>query len=112
MLKKQATLYKEYFDLRVVNDNVNIFIDLSLPKNKTYTLAIDYPTNKEYIFQIKTGVKGLTEKALIDKIRKTYEKVYNAPQTYGVWGHDISDLWIESIAVDHKKKTIDLGMGS
>jgi len=83
-----------------------------LPPNETYELLIDYPLANPARFNIKTGKNGLNLVALLGKIGKCYEEVYNEEDRYGIWGHDIGDLSIQGIDVNHVKKTIKLSMGS
>lgn len=93
-----------------------------LPANKTYELVIDYPLTKPARFKINTGKKGMGLIALLGRIGKLYQRVYDKEDAtltseseggcYGIWGHDIGDLSIEGINIDHKKKLITLDVGS
>jgi len=80
--------------------------------NIIYTLTISYPLDNPKTYQIKSGKNGITFETLIEKICALYSEVYALPTLYGIWGHSINDLYIECISVNHKKKTIILGMGS
>ena len=84
----------------------------SLPPNKTYSLIIDYPLDKPAVFKIKTGKKGMSFLSLLNKIGIFYNRVYEDGHKYVVWGHDISDLSLEGIDINHKNKTISLYVGS
>jgi hypothetical protein len=90
--------------------------NLLLPRNKTYTLYVNYPLQKPAYFNIKTGKNGLNAIQLIGKIGKIYKKIYEVDdfnsEKYRVYGHDISDLTIGGIKVNHKTKKITLIMGS
>lgn len=81
-----------------------------LSPNETYTLIIDYPLNKAYKKSFKSNSNGTTLGDLVNFISKKYEEVYNNEEKYGVWGHDIDQLIIETINIDGDK--ITLGMGS
>jgi hypothetical protein len=82
-----------------------------LPPNKVYNLRIDYPCTPT-IFAIKTGKKGLSLINLMHKIILSYGKIYDNVDKYNVWGHDMDDLVIAEIEVNHKTKTISLGVDS
>jgi hypothetical protein len=75
-------------------------------------LILNYPLSKEFSFIVKTGKKGLDLPALLKKIAQTYVKIYKHGDKYGIWGHGIEDLSIQTIHVDHEKKRIKVGMGS
>jgi len=87
-------------------------------------LIIDYPLKKEARFFISSKKKGFTRRQLIKIISDKYHYIYNkedttatqklSPEdnvssesfdrvetdgTYGIWGHDISDLYLSSIQV-------------
>lgn len=85
-----------------------------LPANQTFDLILDYPFggDREHHFPIKTGKKGMGLIALLGKIGKAYEKIYEDPEESGVFGHDIDDLQLEGITVNYKTKKITLGIGS
>ncbi|MFN5982325.1 MAG: hypothetical protein ACK476_10725 [Fluviicola sp.] len=87
------------------------------------TLYIDYPLENPVKFIIKSNVDGFTKKQLALEISEKYHELYskeektaqvktipkdkrngviNRNQTdgkYGIWGHDISDLDLNSIEV-------------
>lgn len=87
--------------------------DFWLPANRTYTLVVDYPFNKEARYEIKTK-KGMGLLGLIGQIRKAYDRKYRAAEKDdddGYW-HGIEDLVIEGISVNHKRKIIRLDVGS
>ena len=85
-----------------------------LPANKVYTLVIDYPFGgaRKHLFPIKTGKKGLGLIGLLSKIGKAYEKIYKAPEKNGVFGHDIDDLSLAGMSINHKTKKITLMVDS
>lgn len=96
--------------------------DVSLRPNETYKLHIDYPLSNPAVFKIKVGKTGLTATKLVKKICEAYEKIYEVDDaeqdldtdelTYGVWGHSIEDLYLNSIMVDHTKKEIYIELSS
>jgi hypothetical protein len=83
-----------------------------LPANKTYQLIIDYPISRRATFPLKTGKKGMSLFQLLIQIGRAYEKVYEIEEKYQVWGHDIYDLQLEGLTINHLKKTITLDIGS
>src|ERR1700722_833080 len=85
---------------------------LQLPPNQTFELIIDYPVSTNAVYKIHTGKSGIGLCKLLKKIGEAYRKVYAAEKKYGVWGHYITDLVIEGITVDFKKKKIRLDVGS
>ena len=45
----------------------------------------------------------------------TYENLYNRKKSegpYGIWGHQLGDLYLESIRHDPKTKIVNLDIGS
>lgn len=82
-----------------------------LEKNKEFTVIIDYPLEKPVTFKLNTQ-NGLTFKQLINEIRNFYKLIYKEPEKYEIWGHNISDLWIEKIQIEHQNNTITLVIGS
>ncbi len=87
------------------------------------TLEIDYPLDILYKETLKASSKGFTRKELIKEISKRYHLIYadeeataktkTIPQDkrgqllnrndtdgkYGIWGHDLSDLYLTGIEV-------------
>jgi len=88
-----------------------------LPANSTYQLIIDYPLTHPVTYNIKTGKNGMGLISLLSKIGKLYEKTYQDDddsdgEKHGIWGHDIGDLSLEGIDINHNRKTITLAVGS
>jgi len=79
-----------------------------LPEGK-FTVRLDYPFTKECAFTI-SGPK--TSKQLASAIARKYSEIYKNPGKWGIWGHGIDDLWIESLYVDLKELFITVEMGS
>jgi len=86
--------------------------NIELQPNTLYTLLITYPLNSGVEFLIHSGDNGCGLISLLSDIGKAYEKVYASPEQFGIWGHDIGDLVLESISVDHDKRLITLSVGS
>jgi hypothetical protein len=106
------------------NQSVTLFIPVTnldaiwkgdaspLPPNQTYNLIIDYPLDKPASFKIRTGKNGMTFLSLLNKIGIYYNKIYENEDKYGIWGHDIDDLSLQGVDINHKNKTINLSLGS
>jgi hypothetical protein len=95
---------------------------------KEVELEIDYPLNEIYKAQLTTSNKGFTRKELIVEISKRYHKIYEEEEAtaktktiprekrevlinrndtdgkYGIWGHDLSDLFMTGIDVYKTKE--------
>ena len=87
----------------------------NLPPNKTYKLVIDYPMEYPAEYDIHTGKNGLSLVELLGKIGKLYQKTYDKEDQlhlHEIYGHDIGDLSLSEVAVDHKKKIITLCVDS
>lgn len=85
--------------------------DIYLPSDQEYTLTINYPLQEKYTHSFKTG-KGMGLVPVLKQIYKAYQKIYKSPNKYGVYGHDITDLCLTQIKVDHNKKTIQINVDS
>jgi len=83
-----------------------------IPPNKRYTLVIDYPLDKPYKGVVASGKGGMTLRRLLDTIVAHYYKVYKTPKKYQIWGHNITDLVIEAVNLNHRKGIIKLWVGS
>lgn len=107
-------------------DSVIMYLDkpdeVVLPYSEV-NIEIDYPLDSIYIGVLKSTQKGFTRKELIKEISKRYHQIYideeatakiktipiekredliNRNQTdgkYGIWGHDLSDLYLNEIEV-------------
>ena len=89
--------------------------NINLSPNQIYTLIIDYPfgwNDRGYDFRIKTGPNGKTTVDIINEIVKAYNKIYEDPDKYGVFGHGIEDLNLSEISVNHARKIIKIGVDS
>lgn len=108
MINKISCDYQvtEIPNLRKVKEILNLMPD------ETYTLKIDYPLEKPTYRFIKTGKVMMELWAILNKIEKFYREIYEDPEKYHVYGHDITDLVVESVTVNHVKRTISIGVGS
>jgi hypothetical protein len=95
---------------------------------KEVELEIDYPLNEIYKGKLTTSNKGFTRKELIVEISKRYHQIYEEEEAtaktktiprekrkglinrndtdgkYGIWGHDLSDLFMTGIEVYKTKE--------
>ena len=107
------TVNKEKVDCHIWLGSEAIFKgDVLLPPQQTYHLEIDYPLQKSWKFQIKTGKHGLGTNGLVSHIIKIYDKIYKNEDKYLVHKHALDDLYLSSIEVNHCKKTITIGVDS
>lgn len=84
-----------------------------LPANCIYNLIIDYPLEEPVIIPIKTGKFGMGLFKFLKKIGAAYEKIYDDNKgQFKVYGHDIYDLNLSGISVNHKTKKIKLSVDS
>lgn len=110
--------YAEDLPRLVMKDMVMIY-------ENTVTILIDYPLNNPYTFTL-TSEDGFTRGLLLQEISKHYTYVYTEEErtatvktlpmeqreminrnetngTYGIWGHDLGDLFLAGIHV-HKDR--------
>jgi hypothetical protein len=74
---------------------------------------INYPLDVPLIFTIETGSDDLW--SLWDiccAFAEQYDRIYEHPEHYGVWGHDLTDLWIERLMYYPEERLIDAFIGS
>jgi uncharacterized membrane protein YecN with MAPEG domain len=95
---------------------------------KEVELEIDYPLNEIYKGKLTTSNKGFTRKEFIVEISKRYHQIYEEEEAtaktktiprekrkglinrndtdgkYGIWGHDLSDLFMTGIDVYKTKE--------
>lgn len=114
-----------------IADNGYNVQNVSFDKEIIADLYIDYPLS----VVVKEEIKFNSLHSLIKEIRRTYKKIYkeeertmskikkNNPDlinrgfsngSFGVWGHDIYDLVIESIKIleGEEKPIVDVSIGS
>jgi hypothetical protein len=78
-------------------------------KGDEATIVFDYPLSGKFEFKFKNK-GGFTLGKIINLVSKTYEKIYKDPQKYGIWGHEMGNLFIEGIVVNGSQ--VELWIGS
>lgn len=75
------------------------------------TIVYEYPLHgtHEIIHNRKTG---WTLQQICAAVQNDYKKIYDRPNRYGIWGHGIGDLVIESIQYNPRNRKVILGIGS
>lgn len=73
---------------------------------------IDYPLETPVLFTIEVGEEPWSLWDICCAFADQYAKIYEKPQRYGVWGHDITDLWIEGLTYYPEQRLIYALMGS
>jgi hypothetical protein len=73
---------------------------------------IDYPLERPCLFTIEIGEEPWSLWEICCAFADQYAKIYESPERYGVWGHDMTDLWIEGLTYYPKKRLIYALMGS
>lgn len=58
---------------------------------------IDYPTEIPVLFTIETGEEPWNVWEICCAFAEHYRTIYESAGAYGVWGHDLTDLWIERL---------------
>lgn len=90
------------------NNGIEIFLDTL--ENREVSVTLNYPLKIQHTFNFLTKEGSVSE--LITKIVLEYKKVYKNHTKYGIWGHCLGDLWIESIILDTATNNIELYIGS
>lgn len=79
----------------------------------TFTVILDYPIDRTHRFEVEGP---MTAYDVAVRIGHEYsKKIYKNDETeefYGVWGHSIEDLVVESLTVNLQNNTVIVGMGS
>jgi len=73
---------------------------------------IDYPLETPVLFTIEVGEEPWSLWDICCAFADQYAKIYETPERYGVWGHDITDLWIEKLIYFPEQRLIYPLMGS
>jgi len=82
---------------------------------ETVTVEIDYPLERPRTFKIHGGKTGKSYIAVVNAIVRKYREIYKDDETNksnNVCGHDIGDLYLEDIKVDHRTKKVRIFVGS
>ena len=59
---------------------------------------IDYPMEVPVLFTVETGKEPWQVWDICCAFADQYERIYEQPDRYGVYGHDLTDLWIDGLA--------------
>lgn len=118
--------------IEAINDEYSPLRDKALGlESGNYSFIFKYPLSVEVGFPHQlTPLSSVIDILLL--ARADYERIYkeedaavgptknipgmlnrassNGP--YGIWGHDISDLYFEGVNINKKKKIVDFSMGS
>jgi hypothetical protein len=73
---------------------------------------IDYPIASPVLFTIETGSPPWSLWDICCAFADQYDRIYENPERYGVWGHDITDLWIERLDYYPEERLIHGFIGS
>jgi hypothetical protein len=73
---------------------------------------IDYPLERPCLFTIDVGKEPWSLWAICCAFADQYVRIYEQPEKYGLWGHDLTDLWIERLLYYPEKKLIYPHVGS
>lgn len=89
-----------------------LLVELTYPLSKIHEFTLRPMKVESYV----DGVHQLTSYRfepgyLLWMIAREYLYIYKNDEQYGVWGHGIGDLFIESIAID-TNGLVDVGIGS
>lgn len=83
-----------------------------LPRG-SFTVTLDYPLDTNHKFVVK-GPMTATQLgiAICQEYGKIYAEDAKDPEKYGIWGHDIGDLYIEGVKVNLLTKRVYVDVGS
>jgi hypothetical protein len=73
---------------------------------------IDYPLERACLFTIKVGEEPWSVWDICCAFAEQYARVYEQPEKYGIWGHDLADLYIERLLYFPEKRLIYPEVGS
>jgi hypothetical protein len=73
---------------------------------------IDYPLERPCLFTINVGEEPWSIWDICCAFADQYARIYEQPEKYGIWGHDLSDLWIERLFYFPEKRLIYPHVGS
>jgi hypothetical protein len=73
---------------------------------------IDYPIKSPVLFTIETGSSPWSLWDICCAFADQYDKIYEHPERYGIWGHDLTDLWIERLVYYPEERLIHPFVGS
>lgn len=115
------------------------FDEIVIPRTKV-TIEFDYPLKSNFRFEFQSdNPDGFTRKNLVDSICKKYQEIYDEENasltvpptaiekrinrgglinrertdgTYGIWGHDLGDLYLEGMRFYPEECVVLLDVGS
>jgi hypothetical protein len=67
---------------------------------------INYPLKRPCLFTINVGQAPWKVWDICCAFSEQYARIYEQPEKYGIWGHDLSDLWIGQLLYFPKKRLI------
>jgi hypothetical protein len=73
---------------------------------------IDYPLEVPCLFSIEVGNEPWSVWDICCEFADQYARIYEEPERFGVWGHDVTDLWIEQLLYYPEQQLIYPIMGS
>jgi hypothetical protein len=73
---------------------------------------IDYPLERPCLFTINVGEEPWSVWDICCAFAEQYAHIYEQPEKYGIWGHDLSGLWIERLRYFPEKRLIYPHVGS
>jgi hypothetical protein len=73
---------------------------------------IDYPFETPILFEIRTGNEPWSVWDICCAFADQYEKIFEDPERYGIWGHDLMDLWIERLVYFPEERLLYAHIGS
>lgn len=110
---------------KIINPDEIIIPDEKITLKITYPLSVEVDREYEqrggfsrmdlfrYIYEAYKNIYDEEEEQVGDP--GTYERLYNRKKSegpYGIWGHELGDLCLESIRYDPKMKIVNLHVGS
>lgn len=78
----------------------------------TVRALIDYPLERPCLFTIHVGDEPWSVWEICCAFAEQYRRIYEQPEKYGIWGHDLTDLWIEGLLYYPEKNLIFPLIGS
>ena len=81
---------------------------------KAVTIVFRYPLTRKARLKFRSET-GFTRAEIIECIRSGYRRIYaeeREESKWGIWGHEMGNLLIESVEVDDDTGIVNLGIGS
>ena len=70
------------------------------------------PSERPCLFTVDVGEEPWSVWDICYAFAEQYARIYEQPEQYGIWGHDLSDLWIERLLYFPEKRLIYPHVGS